>query len=557
MTAPGGTWGKEESMANTTNTTPLIPAGGSALSRRDLFRNGGLLAAAGLATPGTSAGAKAAGKLSIGPKLYESIGIRPIINANGPITLFSGSVMLPEVREAMSHASRVYVHLDELMEAVGSRLAEITGAEFGIVTSGCSAALVHATSACIAGGAPELIQRLPDLSGLKDEVVAPTDSRNVYDHAVRMLGVKMINVASQEELRAAVGPRTALVMVLAKTADRSKSLRLEHIVPIAHEQNIPVLVDAAAEDLSMPNVHLERGADLVAYSGGKAFRGPQSSGLLVGRKDLVQAAWLNSSPHHAFGRPMKVAKEDIMGLLASVEMWVERDHEAERRTWAGWVDEIAASVGRVPGVETHVERFEGIMQREPLIGIKWDSKPRLAITWDSQKLGITADEVYKRLYREEPRIVLRSANGDGRNSSDSKIEVVPMYMLRGDANVVAQRLHSLLSNPPKSNRESTGSSHNVAGRWDLRLDFAYGHADHKLFLEQEGADLAGEHLGDRTQGELSGWVDGNRVVFRDTQQYEGGSFAYRFEGTVTGDAMRGEVDLGEYGLARWSAKRHA
>ena len=288
-------------MAKQPNTSRTVPNAASALSRRALFRNGGLLAAAGLAPPATTRGAKTAGKLSIGSKIYESIGVRPIINANGPITLFSGSVMLPEVREAMAEASRRYVHLDELMEAVGNRLAEITGAEFGIVTSGCSAALVHATSACIAGGAPELIQRLPDLSGLKDEVVAPVDSRNVYDHAVRMLGVKIINVSNERELRAAVGPRTALVMVLAKTADRSETLRLEHIVPVAHEQSIPVLVDAAAEDLSIPNVHLERGADLVAYSGGKAFRGPQSTGLLIGRRDLVQAAWLNSAPHHAFG----------------------------------------------------------------------------------------------------------------------------------------------------------------------------------------------------------------------------------------------------------------
>ncbi len=537
-------------MADKTKTTRAIQAGGSTLSRRALFRNGGLLAAAGLAAPGTSSGAKTAGKLKIGAELYESIGIRPIINANGPITLFSGSVMLPEVRDAMAEASRRYVHLDELMEAVGGRLAEITGAEFGIVTSGCSAALVHATSACIAGGAPERIQRLPDLSGLKDEVVAPVSSRNVYDHAVRMLGVKIINVSNERELRAAVGPRTALVMALAKIADRSETLRLEHIVPIAHEQNIPVLVDAAAEDLSIPNVHLERGADLIAYSGGKAFRGPQSTGLLIGRKDLVQAAWLNSAPHHAFGRPMKIAKEDIMGLLAAVEMWVERDHETERRTWAGWVDEIAASVGRVPGVKTHVERFEGIMQREPLIGIKWDSKPRLEITWDRAKLGITGDEVYKRLYDEEPRIVLRA-------SSESGVTVVPMYMQRGDANVVAQRLYSLLSKPPESSRDARGETHNIAGRWDLHIDFAYGSAEHKLFIEQNEADLRGEHQGERTHGAISGWVDGNKVRFRDTQRYEGGSFAYLFEGSVTDNSMQGKVDLGEYGLATWNANRHS
>jgi L-seryl-tRNA(Ser) seleniumtransferase len=380
-----------------------------------------------------------------------------------------------------------------------------------------------------------------------------------------MLGVNIINVKNERELRAALGPRTALVMVLAKTAGRAKTLRLEHIVPIAREQKVPVLVDAAAEDLSMPNVHLTRGADLVAYSGGKAFRGPQSTGLLVGRKDLVQAAWLNSAPHHSFGRPMKVTKEDIMGLLAAVEMWVERDHEAERRTWAGWVDEIAASVGRVPGVEARVMRFEGIMQREPLIGIKWDSKPRLEISWDSKKLGITGDEVYKRLYSEEPRIVLRSASGDGRGSGESSVTVVPMYMQRADANIVARRLYALLSDAAKSKRVAGGSSadvtsnavSNLVGRWDVRIDFAYGNAGHKLFFEQDGANLTGTHLGERTEGAISGWVDGDRVVFRDTQQYEGGSFQYQFEGSITGDSMQGEVDPGEYGAARWSAQRHA
>ncbi len=254
-----------------------------------------------------------------------------------------------------------------------------------------------------------------------------------------------------------------------------------------------------------------------------------------------------------------------MGLLAAVEMWVERDHEAERRTWAGWVDEIAASVGRVPGVEARVMRFEGIMQREPLIGIKWDSKPRLQISWDSKKLGITGDEVYKRLYSEEPRIVLRSASGDGRGSGESSVTVVPMYMQRGDANIVARRLYALLSDAAKSKRVTGGSSadatgnavSNLVGRWDVRIDFAYGNADHKLFFEQDGASLTGTHLGERTEGAISGWVDGDRVVFRDTQQYEGGSFQYQFEGSITGDSMQGEVDLGEYGAARWSAKRHA
>jgi L-seryl-tRNA(Ser) seleniumtransferase len=214
----------------------------------------------------------------------------------------------------------------------------------------------------------------------------------------------------------------------------------------------------------------------------------------------------------------------------------------------------------VPGVKIHIERFEGIMQREPLIGIKWDSKPRMEISWDSEKLGITGDEVYKRLYSEEPRIVLRSASGDGRKSGESSVAVVPMYMQRGDANVVAERLYALLSAPPKSSRKSGGPSSNVAGlnvagRWDLRIDFAHGKADHKLFFEQAGADLSGEHRGERTHGEIAGWVEENRIFFRDIQKYEGGTFEYRFEGSVAGASMQGEVDMGEYGLASWSAKR--
>ncbi len=195
------------------------------------------------------------------------------------------------------------------------------------------------------------------------------------------------------------------------------------------------------------------------------------------------------------------------------------------------------------------------MQREPLIGIKWDSKPRLEISWDSTKLGITGDEVYKRLYDKEPRIVLRAASGDARTSGESSVTAVPMYMQRGDANVVAQRLYSLLSYPPQSSRDAGGNARDIAGRWNLHIDFSYGSAEHKLFIEQDAADLRGEHHGETTLGEISGWVDGNRVRFRDTQRYEGGSFAYRFEGAVTGDAIQGEVDLGEYGLASWTAKR--
>ena len=331
-------------------------------SRRDLFRGTSLIMAGGLLHGGWSRSAEAAPDLSFGADMYQSIGVRPLINCKGVFTSLSGSLMLPEVRQAMAQASRNFVHIDELMEAVSPRLAAITGAEWGIVASGATAALTHATSACITGGDPEKIRRLPDLTSLKNEVIVPSYSRNVYDHAVRMLGVKMLNVENEQELRTAFSSRTAMVLVMAKkrsTEDRGP-FGLPVIANIAHQRGVPVLVDAAADNLTIPNAQLTRGADLVAYSGGKALRGPQSTGLLLGRKDLVKAAWANSAPHHAFGRPMKVGKEDIMGLLAAVEMWVRRDHEAEFNTWIGWLNEMATSVKRVPGVKTELRKPIGM-----------------------------------------------------------------------------------------------------------------------------------------------------------------------------------------------------
>ena len=371
-----------------------------------------------------------------------------------------------------------------------------------------------------------------------------------------MLGVKMIEVANEEELREAIGPRTAMVSVLARAADQSKTFGLSQISRVAREYGVPVLVDAAAEDLTIPNVHLERGADLLAYSGGKALHGPQSTGLLIGRKDLIHAARLNSAPHGSFGRPMKVAKEDIMGLLAAVEMWPQRDHAAEWRTWQGWAEEISASVRRVPGVQTKVQRSAGLPQSDPLTALKWERKPRVEIMWDSEQLGIGGEEVFKYLYNDEPRIILRSGTGTRRQGGESHLLVVPSFMQRGDANVVAERLYRVLSNPPRPEQsKSTGSQASVAGRWELKIDFVYGSADHTLTFEQEGSDLSGEHRGEITTGDLAGWVDGNRIHFRDTHTYEAATFGYEFEGEVAGDTMQGDVGLGAYGSARWTAKR--
>jgi len=237
--------------------------------------------------------------------LYRSIGVRPLINARGTFTIISGSLMLPEVRAAMTAAAQQYVHLDELAEAVGARLAELTKAEWGMVSSGCAAGLTHATAACVAGGNPDLHVRIPNLAGFsKDEVIIPKHSRNVYDAAIRAVGVRVIEVQTPEDLEAAIGPRTAMIYILAGPNADESPLNTRVIAQIARSKGVPILVDAAAEILTVPNVHLENGATLVGYSGGKCLRGPQSAGLLLGRKDLVRAAWIHSAPHHGFARSM-------------------------------------------------------------------------------------------------------------------------------------------------------------------------------------------------------------------------------------------------------------
>src|SRR5262249_49122900 len=239
------------------------------MSRRDLMRTGrnvcGALAAAAW-LPGSRGPARST--MSTPPAVpatdsadvYKAIGVRPLINARGTYTIISGSLILPEVRAAMDAAAAHYVHLDELADAVGARLATLTGAEWGLVTSGCAAALTHATAACVAGGNPDLHVRIPNLTGFpRDEAIIPKHSRNVYDAAVRAVGLRVIEVDTLAEFQAALGPRTAMIYIFAGPRADSSPLSLKAIAPLAQASSVPILVDAAAEVLTIPNVHLQNG----------------------------------------------------------------------------------------------------------------------------------------------------------------------------------------------------------------------------------------------------------------------------------------------------------
>ena len=501
-------------------------------SRRNLFRTGGLFAA--------SQASKAA-PLELGTTLYESIGVRPVINARGTFTIITGSQSLPEVKQAMAEASRHYVHLDELMEGAGRRIAEITQAPWAIITNGCSAGLSHFTAAAIAGFNPERMQRLPDLTGLRNEVIIPTYSRNQYDHSIRMLGVKIVEISDIAQLEPAINSRTAMIYILAGPKDDGP-LGTAAISAIAKKHNVPVLVDAAAEILTIPNVHLGRGATAVAYSGGKCIRGPQAAGFLLGDKALLQAAWTNSAPHHAFGRSMKVGKEEIMGMLAAIEAWVKRDHKAEWREFEAKLTHISGKISGVPAVTSKiVQPPEDLSNRTP----------HLRVEWDTSKLNITGTQLAKLMLDTEPRIVVA-------NPSPNSINIVAYMLMPGDEKIIATKLHGLLTAPPAmpSTPAQLAPVTSVAGQWDLHLDFGRGSAVHALVLEQDGNKLLGTHRGEFDGGNLTGTISGNQLRFRSNIATIGSRLSFDFTATIEAGQLKGTVNLGEYGQANFTAIRH-
>ena len=323
-------------------------------TRRGWLQASGAASAAALLN---SAGAAAVSEIHEEPPkdVYTRLGVEPFINCTATVTSNGGSRTLPEVIQAIRHASHYHVNLDELQEAAGKRIAELLQVEHAMVSSGAAAALTHATAGIVAGTDPERMQQLPDMTGLKNEVIMPKSSRNGYDYAVRMVGVTTVEVRTAEELQAAINDRTAMVAMLGDRFSPKVELPLEEVAPIANKAGIPVLVDSAADFLVSPNPYVAQGADLVAYSGGKISRGPQGGGLLVGKEELVRAAFANAAHHHAFGRPMKVSKEEIIGVMTAVETFFgRRDLRQEYREWEGWYRHITEQITKVDGVSTYV-----------------------------------------------------------------------------------------------------------------------------------------------------------------------------------------------------------
>jgi L-seryl-tRNA(Ser) seleniumtransferase len=358
--------------------------------------------------------------------LYGRLGIRPIVNAKGTYTYLSGCRMLPETVEAMAEAARAFVDINELEDAAGRRLADLTGAEAALVTGGCAAALSQTAAACMAGTDPDRIKQLPDHTGMRHEIYIQRAHRNQYDQAFRMAGATLVEFDTLDELADRIGPDSCAVTHIIAYEPWGKA-KIDEVIDFCRERRLPVLVDAAAELPPAENLtrFVRMGADAVMFSGGKGLRGPQASGLLLGKKWLVEAARLNACPNHSVGRPMKAGKEEIAGLLRAVELYVERDHAADWKRWQHQVAYVADALADLPHVST------GSVPEHVINHV-----PRIWIKWDEEALPLDIDGVLARLIEGEPRVAMLV--------TECGLTMSPNSLEPGEEAIVARRLREVL-----------------------------------------------------------------------------------------------------------------
>ena len=379
--------------------------------------------------------------------VYSRLGVKTIINCRGTWTYLSGSLEFPEVRQAQLEAAKYFVNMLDLQRAVGRRLSELTGAGSGIITSGAAGAMAAATAACMTGSDDKYIWQLPDTTGLKHEVIM-VGGRSAFDSAIRLTGAKLILVYSAEELANAINENTAMIY----TTDLGDKLRKE--LQISKDRKIPMLLDDAAGIPPADNARLyaKMGIDLYCFSGGKGLSGPQCSGVLLGRQDLIEAALLNSAPREgAVCRPMKVGKEEIIGCLTAIETWLKIDEKKLYAEWNGRIERIRKLVETVPGVTT-----------ETYVPDDGNRYPTLKVSWDQQAWGYTladcvqdlrsGDPVIEVLGIDNPSLVTAVREGNP-NPKERKqpnhIELVSMTIQPGEEIIVGQRLRAILSTAQK------------------------------------------------------------------------------------------------------------
>lgn len=376
--------------------------------------------------------------------VYSRLGVKTVINCRGTWTYLSGSLQFPEVRAAQTEASHYFVNMVELQRAAGRRLAELTGAESGLITSGAAGAMAASTAACMAGSDPAKIWQLPDTTGMKHEVIM-VGGRSAFDNAIRLTGAKLVLVEGPENIANAITDTTAMIY----TTDLGDNLVRE--VAIAKEHKVPMLLDDAAGIPPADNLKLyaQMKIDLYTFSGGKGLQGPQCSGVLLGRKDLIEAALRNSAPWEgAVCRPMKVGKEEVIGCLTAVEMWLKIDPKKLYSEWNARVDRIGKLVETVPGVKTEI-----------YIPDDGNRYPTLKVSWDQQAWGFTITDCVQKLRAGDPVIEVLGADNpslvpavrEGIQKPNTKelkevdhIELVSMTIQPGEEMIIGQRLRAIL-----------------------------------------------------------------------------------------------------------------
>src|ERR1700674_2040565 len=362
---------------------------------------------------------------------YEELGVTTVINCEGTMTMLGGSVLRPELEAVMAQAGRHFVSMPELEVAAGKRVAEMLKLPDGytaLVTSGAAAAIQSGLAGILTGDNEALIRQLPDLTGMKSEVIIQRSHRNPFDHQLRTTGVKLIEIETLDQLRQAIGPR-APMMNFHHFANAAGQIKVDEWAKLAKEYKLPCMNDAAAD--TPPVSHLwdyaNMGYDLVTFSGGKAMRGPQCAGLLLGRKDLVAYALLNNSPHEdTLGRSQKVGKEEIVGMVKAVELYLREDHEALTREWQVRLGLISRELSKIPGVSTSF-----------FVPDIANHVPHMQITWDS-RVSLEPQQVSKLLRNSKPAIVI--GGGEGRPG----LTMCSFMLQPGEDKIVAEQLSRIL-----------------------------------------------------------------------------------------------------------------
>ena len=369
---------------------------------------------------------------------YDRLGVRTVINGVGNGTAIGGSIMRPEVVEAMAEASRSYIRLPELLEKAGQRVAELAGVEAAYITAGAAAGVTLSVAACMTGKDNARVHQLPNTRGMKDEVIIQVMQRNYYELMIRLAGAKLVeiglaNATEDYHLESAINDQTAAIVHFVAYSPPS-DLPIERVIEIGHKHGVPVVVDAAAEfpPFSALRRWADMGADLTIFSGGKGIRGPQSTGLILGKKELIEACTMNASPNHGVGRPPKVGKEEIAGVVTALELFsIEEFERAEAQGCEERARYMAEAMSRVPDVKCYVEAAPSTSSPGPG-GAAPEGTPLAHVEWDANALGKTKEQVVGELADGDPAVLV-SASARG-------IVIAPHTMQPGEEHVVSERV---------------------------------------------------------------------------------------------------------------------